>query len=266
MTDHPRGIFSTAEYLALIRQDAADLLAALPAVAATAPVPGCPDWTVRDLIDHLGQVHQWVLLNGFRAPDATGPSLPTTGPAEGEELTSWYQTCLDDLLKAFAATDPAQPCWTPQPGYQEAGFWWRRMSHELAMHRTDLSAAAGQTRRYDAALAVDGIGEVLDALIGFAQRRSDATPLHLPAPLLIECADRPERWLLTQPPDRPDQHHAAGPTLPDQVAATAAAALRGPAAGLLFAIWKRQDPATAGVTVDGDAELAGRFFAATLTP
>ena len=56
---------------------------------------------------------------------------------------------------------------------------------------------------------------------------------HLPVPLLVECADRPERWLIVPDPQDPASHLAAGPGLPDAQAASAAARLRGPAPGLL---------------------------------
>jgi uncharacterized protein (TIGR03083 family) len=265
MTDHPYGIFTPTEYQAIIRREADEMLATLAAAEPAAPVPACPDWTVRDLVDHLGRIHQWARLNACSGLDSTSPKHPTSGAAEGEELASWYAGCVDELLKALATTDPAEPCWTFQQGNEVARFWSRRQSHELAMHRNDLYAAVGLDYRYEAVHAVDGIGEVLDVLL---ERRKvyRVPPLDVPVPLLIECTDRPERWLVAPVPGQPADHEAAGPVLPDSDAGSAATMLRGPAAGLLLAMWKRQDAATAGLTVDGDASLAERFLTATLTP
>jgi uncharacterized protein (TIGR03083 family) len=265
MTDLPYGMFTPTEFQRIIRREADELLATLGTADPAAPVPACPDWTVRDLVDHLGRVHQWARLNACSGVDSTSPRHPTTGAAGGEQLARWYGGCVDELLKTLSTTDPAEPCWTFQPGNRVARFWSRRQSHETAMHRNDLLAAAGLDYRFEAAHAVDGIGEVLDV---FLKRREvyGVPPLDVPAPLLIECTDRPERWLVAPVPGEPAAQTAAGPALPDAAAGTAAAALRGPAAGLLLAMWKRWDAAAAGLTVDGDTGLAERFLAATLTP
>jgi uncharacterized protein (TIGR03083 family) len=265
MTDHPYGVFTPTDYQALIRGDADELLAGLATADIAAPVPACPDWTVRDLVEHLGRIHQWARLNACSGLDSTSPKHPTSGPAEGERLASWYAGCVDDLLETLTTTDPARPCWTFQHGNRVARFWSRRQSHELAMHRNDLQAAIGLAYRYEPAHAVDGIGEVLDV---FLERRKvyGVPPLDVAAPVLIECTDRPERWLLVPEPGDPIEHHADGPSLSDAQVAAAAARVRGTAAGLLLAMWKRQDAAGAGLVIDGDAALAGRFLASKLTP
>jgi uncharacterized protein (TIGR03083 family) len=265
MSDQPYGAFTPPEYQAMIRRDADDLLAALATADPAAPVPACPDWTARDLVDHLGQVHQWARLNACSGLDSVSPKHPTHGAAEGEDLAAWYAGCVDDLLKALATTDPAEPCWTFQPGNELARFWSRRQSHELAMHRNDMYAAVGRDYRYEAAHAADGVGEVLDV---FLKRRKvyRVPPLDVPVPLLIECTDRPERWLVLPAPGDPTTHVAAGPALSEAQVSTAASRLRGPAAGLLFAMWKRQDAESAGLTIDGDTELSTGFLASKLTP
>lgn len=262
MTDHPYGVFAPTEYQAIIRREADHLLAALATTDPAAEVPACPGWRVPDLVDHLGRIHQWARLNACTGLDSASPKHPTNGPAEGEELASWYRECVEELLKSLAGTDPTEPCWTFQPGNEVARFWSRRQSHELAMHRNDLEAAAGRGYRYEAAHAVDGIGEVLDV---FLKRRKvyGVPPLDVSAPLLVECTDRPERWLVAPVPGDPDSHEAAGPDLPT---ATAAAVVRGPAQGLLLAMWKRQDLDAAGLTVDGDTDLATGLLSAKLTP
>lgn len=258
-------MFTPTGYQEIIRRDADDLLAALASADPAARVPACPDWTVRDLVVHLGRVHQWARLNASTGLDSTSPKHPTSGPGDGEDLAGWYEGWVADLLKVLATTDPAEPCWTFQTGNGFAGFWSRRQSHELAMHRNDLDASVGAGYRYDAAHAVDGIGEVLDV---FLERRKvyGVPPLDVPVPMLIECTDRPERWLVAPSPEHPTSHRAAGPTLADAQVGAAAAALRGPAAGLLLAMWKRQDAAAAGLVSEGDTGLVDRFLAAKLTP
>src|SRR5436305_13168673 len=56
-----------------------------------AGVPACPDWTVRDLADHLGGVHRWcagtVAAPGekLRRRGANDPPMPT----EDDEVSTW---------------------------------------------------------------------------------------------------------------------------------------------------------------------------------
>lgn len=265
MTDHPYGVFTPDQYQTLIRREADALLELLVGADRAAPVPACPEWAVHDLVEHLGRVHQWARLNASSGLDPSSPKHPTSGPADGEDPADWYARCVEDLLKVLAGTDPAESCWTFQPGNRVAGFWSRRQSHELAMHRNDLAAAVGEGYAYEVVHAVDGIGEVLDV---FLERRKSygVPPLDVPAPVLLACTDRPERWLLAQVPGDPGSHRAAGPELTDAEVAAAAATVRGPAAGLLLAMWKRQDLDAAGLNLDGDTDLAARLFASTLTP
>lgn len=262
MTDHPRGVFTPAQYQAIIRRDADAFRDALAGADPTAGVPACPDWTVRDLAEHLGRVHQWARLNASGGQDKATDYRQTTGPA-GEDLPVWYEHCVDDLLKVLASTDPSAPRWTFQRGNRVAGFWSRRQSHELAMHRNDLIAAVGGPYHYDPAHAADGVGEVLDVFL-FRRKAYGVPPLDTPAPVLLECTDRAERWLLAPVSGDPESHRADGPTVADPAAA--AATIRGPVAGLLLALWKRQTTDTAGLTMDGDVEVATRLLASTLTP
>jgi uncharacterized protein (TIGR03083 family) len=262
MTDHPYGVFTPAEYQAIVRRDADALLDTLAAVKPDAKVPTCPGWTVRDLVEHLGRVHQWASRNVTGGLGSSADIKQTTGPA-GEDLASWYARSVDDLLKVLATTDPDAPCWTFQRGNRVAGFWSRRQSHELAMHRTDLLVTAGQPHYYDAPHAADGIGEVLDVFVDRRQTYS-VPPLDVAAPVLLECSDRPERWLLAPLPGDRESHAASGPAEVDPAAA--AAVIRGPAAGMLLAMWKRQDTAAAALTIEGDAGLATRLLASQLTP
>ena len=90
------------------------------------PVPSCPDWTTRDLIQHLGTIHRWagaIVLSGQRQ------NLPK--PIFGEDLVEWYAGTAAALLAALQAVDVDEP--TPNFSLidETAGFFHRRQMHEV---------------------------------------------------------------------------------------------------------------------------------------
>ena len=47
------------DYLAHLRRDVDAILAVLAHADLAEPVSGCPGWTLRNLVEHLGSVHRW---------------------------------------------------------------------------------------------------------------------------------------------------------------------------------------------------------------
>jgi uncharacterized protein (TIGR03083 family) len=263
VTQQPYGAFDPKTYQAVIRREADAFVDAYAHGDPKAPVKACPGWTLAQLVDHLGQIHQWargiVLGEGPR-------DVVTTAASDGEDLAAWYERCVGDLLETLAKTDPSKPCWTMQPDNEVARFWSRRQAQELLVHRVDAELAVGGPVRADAELAADGIAEVLDLWLPRITRRSGSPDLA--APVLLACTDRAERWLL-RPPRSADvplgPPTADGPVLSDQDAATAEATVSGTAAGLLMLLWKRQNVSAAGVSLGGEVEVAEAFLESRLT-
>ncbi|MDV8001993.1 maleylpyruvate isomerase family mycothiol-dependent enzyme [Rhodococcus sp. IEGM 1408] len=118
-------------------------------VALTTRVPSCPEWTLHDLVAHLGAVNWWggaTVREGN--PDersrGLGAAMKSAPPAtEGAgALADWYAPLASGMLETFTETDPDAPAWTfggPGP----AAFWLRRQLHETALHRWDLENALG---------------------------------------------------------------------------------------------------------------------------
>ena len=264
MTNHPHGVFDPATYQTLLRAHGDALLDALATGPSTASVPTCPGWTLRDLVHHVGQVHHWATAI---VRTRTGPDHPELSAEEGEDIGEWYAERLRHLLDALAQTDPDTPTWGFGPRYMTARFWSRRQVHEAGMHRVDAELAIGRSPVVDPILAVDGVSEVFDVMMPRVAKRRGTTP-NLPAPVLLECTDRPERWLLRpdEGSDTPALARALGPDLPDDVAATAVAAVRGSASDLWLALWGRAVAAGSTPMIDGDAEVARALLASRLVP
>lgn len=264
MTDLPHGVFDPAAYQRLLRAHGDALLDALATGPAAAPVPTCPDWNLRDLVHHVGRVHHWattILRTG------AGPNHPSVRAEDGEDIGEWYAERLQQLLDTLAHTDPDTPTWGCGPRYVTARFWSRRQVHETGMHRVDAELAIGRSPVIDPLLAVDGVSEVFDVMMPRVAERTGTTPT-LPAPVLLDCTDRPERWLLRSEDANgsPATPEALGPDLPDDVAATAVAAVRGRASDLWLALWRRDAAAGSAPAIDGDAEVARALLDSKLVP
>ncbi len=62
--------------------------------------------------------------------------------------------------------DPDEPAWTWDADSQNAGFRYRRMAHEAAVHRVDVEDGAGVLPMPVApARAADGIDELLTTFV-----------------------------------------------------------------------------------------------------
>ena len=153
---------SVQRYLELLDDDLEALLAA--ATDLGADVPGCPGWTVRDLLSHVIGVyrHKVAALSADAAPEERGEGwgalLPDDDPRE--VLREEYAA----LRTALTARGPEAATWTWWPAEQTVGFWVRRMAQETAVHRWDAETAAHGVAGagvIDPELADDGIDELL---------------------------------------------------------------------------------------------------------
>jgi len=122
-------------------------------------VPSCPDWTTRDLIQHLGTIHRWaaaIVLSGQRVdyPKAI----------YGDPLVEWYAGTAAALLAALQAVDVEEPVPNFSLVDEHAGFFRRRQMHEVNVHLVDAAQALGLDEsewQIAPSIAADGVEEVL---------------------------------------------------------------------------------------------------------
>jgi uncharacterized protein (TIGR03083 family) len=188
-------------WLAALRADAAAMLAAFEEAAGSepglsAPVPSCPDWTVLDLIHHVGTRYLWVRSHVSRGvtdrpevdPRDSVGDLPT-GPA----AIGWWSDEYQQLVTVLDTLEPQMPAWNWAPAAKQAWFWHRRMAHETAIHRWDAQMAIGQAEPVEAALAADGVAEVLDSWLPAGRRRGPADRTGM---VRLVAADTDHEWLV----------------------------------------------------------------------
>lgn len=152
-------------YLAVIRREG-DRFADAAVKALERRVPSCPEWTVHDLVVHLGIVHRHKerIVRGLLGENPGVEGLePPDDPAD---LIAWYSEGLDLLHDTLQSADPDAAAWTWHEPDQTVGFWYRRMALETAVHRADAELGAGRDVTPVAAdVAVDGLDEVLGPIM-----------------------------------------------------------------------------------------------------
>jgi uncharacterized protein (TIGR03083 family) len=232
------------EHIDAIRSESAALVAAAERAGLTASVPSCPDWTVADLLGHIGTVQRWAA--GIVERRATERDYPADvgRPTDPSALAEWVRVGAAHLVEVCAATPPDAALWTfPGPG--EARFWFRRQAQEVALHRIDAELANGTFTPLAADLAADGIDEFFDVVVAFRlheRMTGDGESVHL------HRTDGEGEWLARLTPDGPEveRAHAKGD-----------AAARGTASDLLLAVRGRID--LSALEVFGDAAVLERF-------
>ena len=226
------------EPTAEIRRESAVVARLAAQLPPDAGVPSCPAWTLRDLVVHLGAVQRFWATNIRTAdpthPDESGgdPDDPSSPRPSDTELSDWMQASTEQLVAAIGAAADDSPCWTWWGEPRTAGAVARHQVQEAAVHRWDAEAAGGTPGPLDTAAAADAIEEFLAVSLGDAL---DA----LQGSVTITASDADASWTVGRD---------GGP----------AADIVGTASDLLLVLYRRIDHA--GVTVEGDTELAATFL------
>jgi len=240
------------DYLTAFDAELEALLAA--ATDLGADVPGCPGWTVRDLLSHVLGVyrHKNAAFAAGAAPE--NPEAGWGALADDDDVVALLR---DEaaVLRTNLDRDPATPAWSWWAPEQTVGFWQRRMAQETAVHRWDAESAVLGADDADPIaddLADDGVDELLGWLTwdwsDYPQAGADGRR--------VLVSTGVHSWTVTL-------HERAvevGPGGDD-----ADALLAGEPSGLLLHLWGR--PGEHGIASGGDVEalrqLAERLAMAT---
>ncbi|GMQ85333.1 MAG: maleylpyruvate isomerase family mycothiol-dependent enzyme [Acidimicrobiia bacterium] len=148
-------------YLEHIRSDSA-LVAQAARRGLEPDVPCCEDWTVRQLVGHLGEVHrhkELIVRERLLEPPEEQIGSPESG------LIEWFEEGAAMLIDTLAAADASTPLWTWHDPDQTAGFWYRRMAQETLIHRVDAEQSHGAVSPIDEELAADGVDEIISVFL-----------------------------------------------------------------------------------------------------
>jgi uncharacterized protein (TIGR03083 family) len=126
-----------------------------------ARVPSCPDWSLAELIWHLGRVQRfWASV--MRAGDVD-PEFPThePGPSQADELDAWFRASTRELLDALRELAWDAPAWVWWKDDRTVGAIARHQVQEAAVHRWDAQHAVGSAHPLPTPVAADGVDEFL---------------------------------------------------------------------------------------------------------
>jgi uncharacterized protein (TIGR03083 family) len=219
-----------------------DIIAAAPDLEAR--VPGCPDWSLRDLAAHLGHVQRFwsVVVRAGASPGA--PPREAIGDTEPHgDLADWFGESTRMLLSALREAGPDAECWTwwgRSDALQTAGAVARHQVHETAVHTFDAQETIGKPEPVPATIAVDGVAEFLLVTLGAA----GPWP-HRPARVLF-AADEGPAWTVDLTP--------AGAQLDPAASGDPVTTVRGPAGDMLLGLFGRLP--LESLRLDGDPTVA----------
>jgi uncharacterized protein (TIGR03083 family) len=217
------------DFLGSIIQDGDLFYATASGADPTRGVPCCPDWTIADLVWHLGEVHWfWAADIEQRAkePDEVEAGKPVR-PATYPDTIAWGRSQLERMVGVLESTpdDVGVWTWALDEADHSVRFVRRHQVQEVAVHRWDMQSAAsdGIPDPIGAEAASDAIDEFLAVSLpyGVNQHKPLSGSVHL------HCTDVAGEWYI-EPDGRVDRAHAS-----------ADVSLRGTASDLLLALYNR---------------------------
>ncbi|MCP2244249.1 maleylpyruvate isomerase family mycothiol-dependent enzyme [Lentzea aerocolonigenes] len=151
-----------------------DRSTAFRAAIASAPsldvqVPTCPEWTLFELAEHIGEGRVAWAATVAAGPDATAKATTdATAPADREALLEWLADSTRQLVDALREAGPDRGCWT----------WWgdsqsprtcravaRHQLQQMAVHTYDAQLAVGAAQPLPDDIALDGVDEFLTTCV-----------------------------------------------------------------------------------------------------
>jgi len=240
------------DFLESIRRESDLFYAVADTSDPTLVVPSCPDWTIADLIWHLGEVHWfWASAIETRASDpAQIEKSKPPRPSERRELIAWGRSQADRMIQLLEATADEVAVWTwaRDESDHSAGFIRRHQVQESAVHRWDIQTAA---KLVPAPIARDAASDSIDEFLAITLPWCVRVDKPLAGTLHIHCTDTQGEWFV-HGDGRVERIHARG-----------AVAIRGAASDILLALFKRIP--IGSLEIIGDAALARSFVEAMKT-
>ena len=219
-------------------------------------VPSCPEWTVGDLVQHVGTVylHKVATMRGGAAPSDWPPA-----ELNDEEPVALLDRAYAELTEEFGHRGPGEFASTWYEPDQTVGFWVRRMAQETVIHRIDAELGAGvPVAPVPDDLAIDGVDELLKVFVAYDTKECPDDYAEVladsPARTYTISADGVE-WLVGTSPATFTVGGGPGMTVTNFT--NTDVTIAGTPAALLRWVWNRETPGDpSALTIAGNDDLA----------
>ena len=236
----------------------------------SATVPTAPDWSLADLLRHVGgnlRALEQAVRTGVAVtePEREVPGHAGPGGDDPAALDAWLASAAEAAAATLRSAGPDAQAQMWDIRWPTAA-WARRAAQDIVVHRADAAGTVGAAYRVDGDLAVDAVDEFLDLLAGLAAAEaarggdpgaagaeSDGAGSGGPGPggtvhLHATGADPAlsAEWLVELAPPAFRWRHAHE---------KATVAVRAPLADLLRVVTRRLSPDAEGVEVLGDRSV-----------
>lgn len=227
-------------------------------------MPTTPEWTVAELVAHLGQTQHWVAeIIERRITDPT--QLPTeyaVFPTDPGEWPAWLAASAQRITSACSDDALDAPVFNAA-GDERSGtrFWLASVLNETVLHGCDAANAAGRPTEVDADIAaalIDNHLAMLTSPTWEMQRPESAHAIRGTGQTLqwlaTDVAGDEGAWFVERRPDGATWRRGTEP---------ADVTVSGPAGSLLLTLTRRRaltDRAATDIDVDGDVELVRHWL------
>lgn len=129
-----------------------------------APVPTCPEWTLTDLVNHVGSTQRWIsrlVGEGISDPGTAFSIGWESAPADPSDWSSWLVDGVHGVESTFTGATDDRVVFDPSGGGDGVAFWSQRVFGEISVHRIDAAVALDRAYRIDPELAVAAIEDWL---------------------------------------------------------------------------------------------------------
>jgi uncharacterized protein (TIGR03083 family) len=157
-----------------------------------AAVPACPEWRIRDVVHHLGNVASFI--DACVEQGAGEPAFTDAEPLPDERLIQWAAEEWDRVLNRLAAADPLAAAWNWSTCPRTVSFWPRCLTHEAFVHCWDIADAVGESLAIPADVAADGVDEILAVHLAAGVR--DGRRFARAGRIEVHSTDTGHRWLV----------------------------------------------------------------------
>lgn len=170
-----------------------EALAALAAGQFDTAVSSCPGWKVRDVLQHLIEVH-WFWSSVVEGLLATAPTSGRPEAVPDDHLVSRFLLGVHHLTDVLGNADQSAEVYTWAPARHDVAFVTRHQVQEIVVHGWDVARAVGEEWLIETDVALDAVEEFLTYSVSSRDDPADPPLEALDGVLGLRSTDAEASW------------------------------------------------------------------------